>query len=347
MRTRTNGMKRSAAPCFSWTAVPGRLQDPQQAGLARPRVCSSRCRGAVFRLALKCEDEACQGPDPRDLSRRALVKAALASAGLCNVYFLRSDRAAAEGLTSTTTPALSKKYQQLRRRLDDEAAIKQAGVAPFAEEQYFPAWMNGEWNVHSTIWRVLTPQGDQLANADAARVAFADIGRTVDYSLRFKPVQREGDAQPRYVPDRVFNTISSTNAFAGRPVIASVSIENSRPKRLIALYRGATGARSLQFVNNRSAEIITNPDGKPEFICSESYRQVFYNPSSDRGPVTTDYEIIQRFVQVNEKRLEGTLRVAVYLQPLDQKYFDAGNKAVLMTDSTIVLDKLQPGEGSV
>lgn len=277
---------------------------------------------------------------------RAISVGLGSSAAATTTSWTMHDTYAALATGSESSMVLSKKYLQLRKRLEDESAIKQAGVAPFEDEQYFPAWMDGEWNVQSTIYRVLTPQGETMANADAAQVARSDIGRLVEYQLRFRAVQREGDADVRYIPDRVFNTISSTNAFAGRPVIASVQIEKGRPPRLIAVYKGSSGARSLQFVNNRSAELVTNADGKPEFICTESYRQVFYNPSGDRGPVTTDYEIIQRFVQVDENHLQGALRVAVYLQPLEQKYFEAGNKAVLMTDSTIRLEKTKMKSGT-
>ena len=61
---------------------------------------------------------------------------------------------------------------------------------------------------------------------------------------------------------------------------------------------------------------------------------------STAPPVTTDTEVIYSFKRIGEDRVEGRLRLAGYLNPQsDQLYFEAKNRAVSLTDYTIVLNR--------
>ena len=69
----------------------------------------------------------------------------------------------------------------------------------------------------------------------------------------------------------------------------------------------------------------------------EVQRSIFaLTNQSTRPPITTDSEYIWKWERVTDDRIRGTLRVAGYLSPQNDKlYFETRNRAVSYQDYTL------------
>jgi hypothetical protein len=234
---------------------------------------------------------------------------------------------------------------------------------------FYPDYLAGAWDVTQTLTQVQAPLGVQFLNPDRATAerSLAEVqsklGQPVSLQLRYLPTKwGTGEA-------RVFNTASRFNAFAGRNVVAAAEYADVRSSNRDAVQRlGGTATDPLTtvfvrfkgpaaqkiFVTSHASHNCTTQALESEssttmcgcWVASESQRSIFaLTNESPAPPIFTDSEVMYEFHVPNcakstaeslkPDRVQGRLRIASYLNPMDKLYFDAKNRAVSLQDYTL------------
>jgi hypothetical protein len=236
----------------------------------------------------------------------------------------------------------------------------------------YPDYLAGTWDVVQTLTQVQAPLGVQFLNPDRATAerslaeAQSKLNQPVSLQLRYLPT-KWGTAE-----DRVFNTANRLNAFAGRTVVASAEYADVRSSNRDAVLRqgGAAAdplttvfirfkgpaAQKIFVTSHASLDCKAQPQpaqSDPSTTCgcwvaSESQRSIFaLTNESPAPPIFTDSEVMYEFHVPDcspspasagsrkPDRVQGRLRIASYLNPMDELYFDARNRAVSLQDYTL------------
>jgi hypothetical protein len=100
-------------------------------------------------------------------------------------------------------------------------------------------------------------------------------------------------------------------------------------------FKGPAAQKS--FVVSHGNELV---DGK--WVGYELQRSIFALTNKNTAPpVTTDTEYIWKFEVIDENHVEGTLRIAGYLNAQNDKlYFEARNRAVSLQDYSLKMERL-------
>ena len=219
--------------------------------------------------------------------------------------------------------------------------------------------MEGEWDATQTLVSTKAPLGMKFiggpqGSIDVAQRVMNDqtkrLNEPVNLKLRFVRTNMG------IVEDRAFNLKSRLDSFAGKSVVASVNYANvQESNRASVLAAGGLESDPLM----TTLVYFKGPAAQKTFVISfgqdptndESRSDTWSGYELDRSifaltnqstapPVTTDTEVIYSFKRIGEDRVEGRLRLAGYLNPQsDQLYFEAKNRAVSLTDYTIVLNR--------
>jgi hypothetical protein len=232
----------------------------------------------------------------------------------------------------------------------------------------YPDYLAGTWDVTQTLTQVQAPLGVQFLNPDRATAerslaeAQSKLGQPVSLQLRYLPT-KWGTAE-----DRVFNTENRLNAFAGRKVVAAAEYADVRSSNRDAVQRlggTATDPLTTVFVRfkgpaaqkifvtshaslNCPAQTIESESSTTCgcWVASESQRSILaLTNESPAPPIFTDTEVMYEFrvpdcpltseSPQQPDRVQGRLRIASYLNPMDKLYFDARNRAVSLQDYTL------------
>mmetsp|Transcript_4505 Transcript_4505/g.10606 ORF Transcript_4505/g.10606 Transcript_4505/m.10606 type:complete len:312 (-) Transcript_4505:182-1117(-) len=226
------------------------------------------------------------------------------------------------------------------------------------DDLFFPSWMGGTWAVTLTLRSFSTPQGTRFLSGpqgnrpDVAAKTVADqqsrIGKAVGpYDLRWVTVNRP-DGQVFVVEDRAFNTKARLDAFAGRDVVKRVEyVEIGGANRIgygdaplpttLVRYKGGRAVQKT-FSNNRASELDPATGLWTGF---EFTRTLFAIADSDLPPVVTDTQVVTQLRQGPTPRsVTGRIRIADYLTPQDQLYFEARQRAVSVSDWEVSLTRI-------
>ena len=289
---------------------------------------------------------------------------AAASADNCNEGFKRVDgacllatrRAALGILASAAAAPLAAAAAPLAGRFEsldlaqpepDRGRSELSGVANL----YFPPWMRGTWNVSQTLTRVEAPLGLKFiggprADLDIAKRSLDEqrsrVGKTQPLQLRFVATKFG------VVEDRLFNTRSRLDAFAGRRVVASVEYaetggnnrrgnavlggsEDDPLTTTVTRYRGPAAQKIFSLA--RTSET----DGDV-WRGSEATRSIFALTNQNAAPpITTDSETLFELTRGPDGAVRGRLRLVDYLNPTDPLYFEARKRGVSVSDYDLVL----------
>lgn len=155
---------------------------------------------------------------------------------------------------------------------------------------------------------------------------------------------------------RAFNTRSLTNATLGFDAVQEVEYDSRDPGRERVTFstlgpdlRPLPPLRIELFINaaRSSVDVLKlQREGNPppeSFCTAELYRQVTLGV---RAAQVRDYEVVTSFRFENEGLVQATQRVAVYLQPQDAAYFQAGGRAVTVYDYALTLTRVGPDGGA-
>ncbi|GAQ79771.1 hypothetical protein KFL_000380040 [Klebsormidium nitens] len=233
-------------------------------------------------------------------------------------------------------------------------------LGPF--QLYYPQWLFGTWTVTAKLTGFKAPLGERFISTGLAREV-ADprygVGSAVQYEARFYSTLPDTWAnklrvtagqlpESAIIADRAFNAKSLMEASLGYGgVQESVYDPRGSPTRQTIVLSPSgpqgqpLGPRRLElYINNRFSE----SDAAGDFVCAELFRRVKLGV---RQVDVADSEAIYRFHRESDDRITGSKRRAIYLQPQDELYFEAGNCAVALLDYALVLQRVDPGQDCV
>ncbi|KAL3945310.1 MAG: hypothetical protein SGBAC_000586 [Bacillariaceae sp.] len=226
-----------------------------------------------------------------------------------------------------------------------------------SDTTFFPSFLKGEWETTQTLVSTTTPLGLKYLGGPNGDLGIAEktldqaksqLDKPVKLKLRYLSTKR-GVAE-----DRLFNTKQRLNAFAGKDVVASVQyadVGGSNRKSVLLL--GGTEEDPLQttmiYFKGPAAQksfVVSHGDvslGDGKWVGYELQRSIFaLTNQSTAPPVTTDTEYIWKFEVIDENHVEGTLRIASYLNAQNDKlYFEARNRAVSLQDYSLKMERLR------
>jgi hypothetical protein len=193
----------------------------------------------------------------------------------------------------------------------------------------YPVWMEGTWNVTSTLVdqvapiapEVVTPgfesnrrylnqpvnflvrfqsvSSSPMDSAPAKQTAISDCAKRTCIADRFLPLKTPNsgpiqghslDETPVVVADRAFNGLNIAKAYLGDRVIQFVKVDPNSPNRQITSLR--TGRQLISIVTGRASEMPA-PD---QFIATEVSNQVFRGipqPYFNQVETTTAYQLLR------------------------------------------------------
>lgn len=230
----------------------------------------------------------------------------------------------------------------------------------------YPDWMEGTWNVTSTLVEQVAPLAPEVVTPGFESNR-RYLNQPVSFLVRFQAISDEPARQTaisdRFLPlkipmgrvsfgkgsesrhasysklktfgvvaDRAFNGLNIARAYLGDRVIQSVKVDPNSPNRQFTSLR--KGRQLISVVTGRASETPT-PD---QFIATEVSNQVFRGtpqPYFNQVETTTSYQCLR-----NAHRSSATLSpslaieadqvTAVYLSPQDTDYFKAQARPVAL-----------------
>ena len=236
------------------------------------------------------------------------------------------------------------------------------------DNMYFPAFMEGTWDVTQALVDVTSPLGLAFAGGPNGLESIAEksikesrerLNQPVKLHLKFVPT-KWGVAE-----DRLFNTRQRLDTFAGRSVVSSVDyadVGGSNRASVLALggsesdplqttlvrFKGPAAQKVFVTGHSQSVTPTEDQDGPLSWTGYEMQRSIFALTNTNTAPpITTDSELLWNLKLVSRpssprRQVQGRLRIAGYLNPTDKLYFEARNRAVSLQDYT--LDMVRIGE---
>lgn len=216
----------------------------------------------------------------------------------------------------------------------------------------YPDWMEGTWNVTSTLVdqvaplapEVITPGFESnrryLNQPISFQVRFRGVSQPLsEISDRFLPIKTQNsraDNSPIYntsaiVADREFNGLNIAKAYLGDRAIRSVKVDPDSPNRQISVLR--SGSQLISVVMGRATETPA-PD---QFIATEVTNQYFRGttqPYFNQVETTSQYQRLPS----PSSGIEAWQITAVYLSPQDPDYFKALDRPVALYRYRLELD---------
>lgn len=195
----------------------------------------------------------------------------------------------------------------------------------------YPAWMEGNWQVTSTLVDQVAPLAPTVVTPGFESNR-RHLNEPVNFMVRFQAVASDmlpkihfkanlNDAK-EIVADRAFNGLSIAKAYLGEKAIQSVKVDPSSPNRQITTL--STGRQLISIVTGRALETPA-PD---QFVATEVSNQVFRSdrPYFNQVETTTKYQ----HLLLPSLSIEADQITAVYLSPQDADYFKALNRPVAL-----------------
>ena len=150
--------------------------------------------------------------------------------------------------------------------------------------------------------------------------------------------------------DRLYNTRSRLDAFAGKPVVASVEYaETGGNNRRGNVVLGGSADDPLittvtQYKGPAAQKVFsvarTTEASDDLWRGSEATRSIFALTNTNAAPpITTDSEILTELRRTTGDAVVGRLRLVDYMNPQDPLYFDARRKAVSIADYDVRMTK--------
>ncbi|MDF5728346.1 MAG: hypothetical protein PUP92_09980 [Rhizonema sp. PD38] len=204
-------------------------------------------------------------------------------------------------------------------------------VSPAMGDLVYPDWMEGNWQVKSTLIDLVAPLAPNIVTPgfEGNRQY---LNQPTDFQVRFVQEKKlfssskiipHRDSKSKVVADRAFNSLNLARAYLNDSTVLSVKVDPKSPNRQITFLRG--DRRLISIVTRRSTE--TTHDNK--FIATEAFQQLFKGggrPYFNFVESTTAYHQLQ----TSSPAVEATQVTAVYLSPQEPDYFAAGSRPVAL-----------------
>ncbi|HEY9650120.1 MAG TPA: hypothetical protein V6C95_05620 [Coleofasciculaceae cyanobacterium] len=209
----------------------------------------------------------------------------------------------------------------------------------------YPDWMEGTWNVTSTLVDQVAPLAPDLVTPGFESNR-RYLNQPIDFSVRFQAADTASIAMSdHFVPikpqtsesiqvlrpnethtivgDRAFNGLNIAKAYLGDRTVQAVKVDPNSPNRQITLLR--SGRQLVSVVTGRATETPA-PD---RFIATEVSQQIFRGipqPYFNEVETTTAYQLVRS----PSLAIEADQVTAVYLSPQDPNYFKAQAQPVAL-----------------
>ncbi|AGY60635.1 DUF6816 family protein [Gloeobacter kilaueensis] len=201
----------------------------------------------------------------------------------------------------------------LAERLRSFPAVGEPLPLPAAQGALvYPAWFEGTWQVRTTLVDLAAPLGKKVIDSQAFAASRQLRGKPITFLARFV---RSGGL---VVADLAFNDRSIAEAYFGRRNVLGVEVRPQDPNRQVLRLRG-----------NQRGELLTlrrqidkpTPD---RFDVGEYYQQIF---TGSRVPSLRGIETVTLYSRTRTG-IGAEQMTAVYLDPREPAYFEAGGRAV-------------------
>lgn len=220
----------------------------------------------------------------------------------------------------------------------------------------YPDWMEGTWNVTSTLVDQVAPLAPEVVTPGFESNR-RYLNEPVNFLVRFQAACTSSTARSdRFVPikpqnsesvqflrpsethaivgDRAFNGLNIAKAYLGDRTVQSVKVDPNSPNRQITLLR--SGRQLVSVVTGRATETPA-PD---RFIATEVSNQIFRGvpqPYFNQVETTTAYQLVRSpSVAITADQV-----TAVYLSPQDPNYFKAQAQPVALYRYYLQLTKVE------
>jgi hypothetical protein len=223
-------------------------------------------------------------------------------------------------------------------------------VQAVKEDLYYPEWMEGEWNVTSTLVDRIAPLAPKI-KTPGFKNSSETLHKPIQFQVRFKTVEslpklqifpltlffpqpgsepeKDGKIYQKIVGDRAFNGFNIGRATLGENGILSVKVDPTNPNRQLTVLPGNLQLTST--VTGRSSEIPSDD----QFIATEISQQLFESSSQiylNEVETTTAYQA--KFDHIGSKSevksIVADQVTAVYLSPKDPNFFTASGHPVAL-----------------
>ena len=199
----------------------------------------------------------------------------------------------------------------------------------------YPDWMEGSWNVTSTLVDRVAPLAPDIVTP-----GFEGNKRYVNQPVKFQvkferkyaiakghfaiarvPILSVITGKLPIVADRAFNGLKIAEAYLGDRAVSSVKVDPNNPNRQITFLKG--GSKLISTVTARSSET----PAADKFVATEITQQVFRSNSQiylNEVETTTAYQLLR------SGEIEADQVTAIYLSPQDPDYFTAAGRPVAL-----------------
>ena len=233
-----------------------------------------------------------------------------------------------------------------------------AALSPLAEtELYYPAWLEGEWDVRATLLRKVYPYGTEYVPSSSLvegspRNRSEGAGNVV--SSRSRYVMGAGGAKGGaggVIADRRYNALATSRAYRQLTPVEEVAWDPARdPTRLSLSFEAGPLGEDMRPLGARRAEVYITARRREEggdgstFAASERMRQVTVATGS---VVVSDTETITEYVRRGDDGAVAAQRIAVYLTPNPNSregilWQQVGGRAVAFFDYGIEMRRAPP-----
>ena len=202
----------------------------------------------------------------------------------------------------------------------------------------YPNWMEGSWNVSSTLVEQVAPLAPKVLTPGFESNR-RYLNQPVNFQVRFQNISypqsvindsflllKTGKSKPKIsgvVADRAFNGLNIATAYLGDRAVQSVKVDPNSPNNQITFLR--TGRQLISVVTARGSQTPSSN----QFIATEVSNQYFRGtpqPYFNQVETTTAY----KFRQKPSLKIEADQVTAVYLSPQDADYFKALQRPVAL-----------------
>lgn len=197
-------------------------------------------------------------------------------------------------------------------------------------ELIYPDWMEGTWEVTSTLTQQVAPLAPDIVTPGFEQNQ-RYLNQPVKFTVRFKrdylpnlsnsPLPSVIPKQIPIIPDRAFNGLNIAQAYLGVDKVSKVKVNPTNPNEQITFLPNQN--QLITKVTGRNTETLPNQ----RFITTEISGQIFRGQKQiylNEVETTTAYQLLE------SGKIEGDQITAIYLSSQDPNYFRAANRPVAL-----------------
>ncbi|ELR96434.1 DUF6816 family protein [Gloeocapsa sp. PCC 73106] len=197
-------------------------------------------------------------------------------------------------------------------------------------ELIYPDWMEGTWEVTSTLVEQIAPLSPAIVTLGFEQ-NLRYLNQPLRFNVKFKPdypvttiasfIPLVLPKTPLIIPDRAFNGFNIAQAYLSTEGVKSVKVNPKDPNEQITFL--ANGSQLISRVTGRKIETLDSD----QFIATEITQQIFRSQSQiylNEVETTTFYRLLDSGI------IEGDQVSAIYLSSQDPDYFAAANRPVAL-----------------